>query len=213
MLRPAMSRVVNRTGPDTRRRIIAAARACFGRSGYDLTTNKDIATEAEVTTGAIYHHFDSKPDLFVAVHDELTAHLADAFERAAAGASTLPSQLRAILDLAVETNRSDPSIGSFSVIAHTELHRHPELAAMVADRTRIASLFARLVRSAHQRGELTDDVDTNATASMLVAVSMGLAQLGALVEDADAQKAAVDAFLRSFEGSMFAAPLAISRRR
>jgi AcrR family transcriptional regulator len=205
MLCRRMSRAANRSGPDTRRRIIVAARACFGRSGYDLTTNKDIAAEAEVTTGAIYHYFDSKPDLFVAVYDELTERMTVEFDAAASQQSTLAGQIRAILERAVDMNRADPSVGNFSVIAQTELHRHPELAELVVDASGVASLFARLVRSAHQRGELADDMDVNATVSMLVAVSMGLAQLGALVEHVDVQQGAVDAFLRAFEGSMFRA--------
>lgn len=198
-----MSRPAARSGPDTRTRIVAAARACFGRSGYDLTTNKDIASEAEVTTGAIYHYFTSKPDLFVSVYEELNEWMTVEFEKAAASESSLAGQIRAILDRAVAMNRADRSVGNFSVIAQTELQRHPEVAAMVTDSPGVPSLFARLVRAARQRGELADDVDTNATVSMLVAASMGIAQLGTLVESLDVQQATVDAFLRAFEGSMF----------
>lgn len=206
-----------RRGADTKLRIIRAARACFGRSGYDLTTNKDIAAEAGVTTGALYHYFDSKPDLFVAVHEELTALVVDEFARVAAAETTLAGQIRVILERAVELNREDPSLGMFSTIAPIELQRHPEVAAMVENVTGIPSLFARLVREARARGELADDVDTDATVGMLLATAMGLAQFGALVESADIHHATTEAFIRLADGSMFRTgdrrePPTVSRR-
>lgn len=195
-----------RSGVETKVRIIAAARRCFGRSGYDLTTNKDIASEAGVTTGALYHYFDSKPDLFVAVHEQLNARMVEEFSEAAATETTLVGQIRAILNRAVDMNRQDPSLGNFSVIAATELQRHPELAAMVPDGPDgpgVVPLLSRLVRAARRRGELAADVDTTATVNMLAAVGMGLAQFGALIENAEIQQKTSDAFMRAFDGVLF----------
>jgi AcrR family transcriptional regulator len=65
----------------TRRAVVAAARASFGRKGYAQTSVDEIAAAARVTKGAVYHHFADKEALFRAVHAEVEA---EAQARAAA---------------------------------------------------------------------------------------------------------------------------------
>jgi AcrR family transcriptional regulator len=52
----------------TRRAIVTSARRLFGAHGYASTSVDDIARDARVTKGAIYHHFDTKEELFRAVY-------------------------------------------------------------------------------------------------------------------------------------------------
>jgi AcrR family transcriptional regulator len=55
----------------TRAALVKAARALFGRQGFSETSVDDIAREARVTTGALYHHFATKTALFQAVFEQL----------------------------------------------------------------------------------------------------------------------------------------------
>ena len=55
---------------ETRRRIVDAAYQVFTRRGYGLATVDEIAGEAGVSMGALYHHFSSKEDLFRAILEE-----------------------------------------------------------------------------------------------------------------------------------------------
>ena len=55
--------------------ITRVGRRRFGRQGFDATSLEEIATEARVTTGAIYHHFSSKKGLFLAVAEQIEAEL------------------------------------------------------------------------------------------------------------------------------------------
>jgi AcrR family transcriptional regulator len=69
----------------TRAALVAAGRRLFGRRGYANTSVEDLAREARVTTGALYHHFSTKLLLFEAVfleaHAEIMAESAEnAFE-------------------------------------------------------------------------------------------------------------------------------------
>ena len=57
----------------TRRAVLDAARALFGRKGYAQTSVDEIADAARVTKGAVYHHFAGKEALFRAVHAEVEA--------------------------------------------------------------------------------------------------------------------------------------------
>ena len=51
---------------DRREQIIDAAMRAFSQKGYSRATNKDIAREAGVTPGLIYHYFENKEALFQA---------------------------------------------------------------------------------------------------------------------------------------------------
>ncbi len=66
-----------------RRRVLDAAASLFVAQGYSGTTLRQIAAEAGIKAGSIYHHFDSKDDLFVAVlHDGIMV-MTEAFDAAA----------------------------------------------------------------------------------------------------------------------------------
>jgi AcrR family transcriptional regulator len=53
-----------RTGDESRRRILDAARSSFGKHGYDRTTIRAIATEANVDPSMVHYFFDTKARLF-----------------------------------------------------------------------------------------------------------------------------------------------------
>jgi AcrR family transcriptional regulator len=53
----------------TRGALVAAGRRLFGGNGFRATSVEDLAREARVTTGALYHHFPTKTALFEAFLD------------------------------------------------------------------------------------------------------------------------------------------------
>jgi AcrR family transcriptional regulator len=55
---------------DRREQIIDAALHVFSQKGFERTTNKDIAQEAGITPGLIYHYFESKEDLLKAAIEQ-----------------------------------------------------------------------------------------------------------------------------------------------
>ena len=78
----------------TRGRLIATARRLFAAKGFAATSTEEILSEANVSRGALYHHFPSKTDLFQAtfeqVEDELTAQV---LEVASSGGETDPMRI------------------------------------------------------------------------------------------------------------------------
>jgi AcrR family transcriptional regulator len=74
---------------ETRAALIAGGRQLFGTRGFAATSVDDLTAAAGVTTGALYHHFTTKTDLFAAVfqqvHEELLVRAAQASERAKRG--------------------------------------------------------------------------------------------------------------------------------
>lgn len=55
----------------TKARIMDAAIEVFFNKGLARATLEDIAEAAEVTRGAVYHHFKNKSDLMLAIHEDL----------------------------------------------------------------------------------------------------------------------------------------------
>ena len=55
----------------TQARVLKEARVAFAEQGYAATSLSEIVEQAEVTTGAIYHHFGDKKGLFRAVAESL----------------------------------------------------------------------------------------------------------------------------------------------
>lgn len=62
---------------DTRRALVRAARELFAERGYTATGTEDIVAAAQVTRGALYHHFKDKADLFRAVMGECAKEMAE----------------------------------------------------------------------------------------------------------------------------------------
>ena len=77
----------------TQAALVAAGRRLFGRHGFAATSVEDLARDAQVTTGALYHHFQNKTALFETVFVEVHTELLEASARAADGA---PSDLESL---------------------------------------------------------------------------------------------------------------------
>jgi AcrR family transcriptional regulator len=56
-----------------RREIIAGARSCFARYGYEGATVRRLEEATGLSRGAIFHHFHDKESLFLAVAEDDTA--------------------------------------------------------------------------------------------------------------------------------------------
>jgi AcrR family transcriptional regulator len=86
----------------TRAALVRAGRRLFGESGFRATSVEDVAREARVTTGALYHHFPNKTALFEAVflqaHTDLMATSTKAAEGAKDGIDELARGFEAFLD-------------------------------------------------------------------------------------------------------------------
>jgi AcrR family transcriptional regulator len=72
--RPASALVAERA-EHTRNALVAAARQLFVERGYHATSTEEIVALADVTRGALYHHFTDKRALFAAVLEAVEADL------------------------------------------------------------------------------------------------------------------------------------------
>jgi AcrR family transcriptional regulator len=71
----------------TREALIEAALELFTERGYAGVGTEEIVARAEVTRGALYHHFTDKRDLFRAVFERVEADLMERIGKTMTGAS------------------------------------------------------------------------------------------------------------------------------
>jgi AcrR family transcriptional regulator len=83
--------------------LLDSAAACFFENGFSSTSLDHVAQRARVTKGAIYHHFASKRDLFIAVLERQQQENAGRVSRAGAEATDVWSGIVAAFDTFLET--------------------------------------------------------------------------------------------------------------
>ncbi|MGD7706407.1 TetR/AcrR family transcriptional regulator [Microlunatus sp. Y2014] len=82
-------------------RLVLAAVGEFGRRPYADVTVGELARQAEVTTGALYHHFDSKIGLYAFVREDVEKRLLDRISGAVAVTDDVMAALVVGFDFAV----------------------------------------------------------------------------------------------------------------
>ena len=160
-----------------RREILAGARACFARHGYEGATVRRLEEEIGLSRGAIFHHFRDKESLFLAVAEDdaammmrtvaengLVQVMRDLLERA--GAVALPvegseSEIAGWLGTQLEVSR--------------RLRTDPEFAKRWAARSEAiaGATRDRLIRQ-REAGVLRDDIDVDVLAQFLELAYDGL---------------------------------------
>lgn len=141
---------------DTRRMILRIARETFSVLGYEVATNREIASRSGVTPGALYHYFGSKMDLYLAVHEYTQDLVYSRFSEAIVGRHTFVDQFTAVLDVAHEMNRTDHSVARFLGAVRVDVRRHPEMRVSVEPRSRQRErFFADMVEVGVSTGEIS----------------------------------------------------------
>lgn len=189
---------------DTRVRLLAAARTCFGQNGFEKTTNAQIAAIAGVTTGAIYHYFPSKVELYAAVFEGVQDFIYSEFEYAINEHNTLVERFNSILDISVRINRDDPSIAGFVVDVASEVQRNPELRNVTSLlRHRTGAFLQKLCDDAEQNNEIRPGISRESLQDLLNALLAGLLRFSTLINDSARHGAAVEVLKLMLRNAVF----------
>jgi AcrR family transcriptional regulator len=177
----------------TRAALVTAGRRLFGANGFAATSVEDIAREARVTTGALYHHFPTKAAVFEAVFEQVHADLLAASAAAAPGAADvielLVAGFGAFLDQMLEPEvariivTDAPAV--LGLVRFTELDERYALAATIA-----------VLEAADESGALAVD-DPPTVARLLFGALTRAGLLIASSPDPTATRDAVAAALRA----------------
>ncbi len=99
----------------TRRTLLREGRRLFASRGYGAVGLAEIVRAAGVTKGALYHHFDSKADLFRAVLEEVQQQVAETVS-ATAGAHDDPWEQFTAGCRAFLTASTDPDLQQIMLV-------------------------------------------------------------------------------------------------
>lgn len=192
-----LGRPPDTSSAETRGRLIDVARASFAKMGYETTTNRSIAADAGITTGAIYHYFDSKQDIFHAVLEEAEDRVYRRFRQGVADHQTFIGKIGAVLEAAHELNLEDPTLAKFLGSARLDLQRVPGLQPRVPSASR--PFFNELIDHGVETGEIPPE---NATAVNLVlrTITTGLTQ--AVSSDPTEHRTAIDGVRALLDGKL-----------
>ncbi|MEX0847263.1 MAG: TetR/AcrR family transcriptional regulator [Ilumatobacteraceae bacterium] len=143
---------------DTRRRLLDIARGVYAERGFEAATNKEIADLAHMTTAALYYHFPSKHDLYLAVHEDAREQVYNRFEEVVRPDDSFAEQLLAVLNVTHELNAEDPTLAQFLAAARTDMKRRPELYDALEHRARFRNdFFDRIIDTGVRTGEIAPE--------------------------------------------------------
>lgn len=158
----------------TRARILSIARRVYADLGYEAATNKNVADEAAITTGALYHYFPSKRELYLAVHDDVQAEVYRQFQSAVQRPGSFLGKMEAVLDAAHRMNRSDPTLARFLATVRVDMARHPDLREVMSEAAAARQrFFGSIVDAGVASGEIRA-VDRDKVSAFVLTALIGL---------------------------------------
>jgi TetR/AcrR family transcriptional regulator, fatty acid metabolism regulator protein len=142
---------------DKRRVILDAAVAVFARQGFHTCRVADIADEAGVAYGLVYHYFASKEEILDTLFLERWNVMLSAINDADAQAITPRAKLHAIASFIVESYRRDPDLMKVIIVEVTRAANtfgRTHLAKIREAYAGIAAIVADAQRQAVFRAEI-----------------------------------------------------------
>jgi TetR/AcrR family fatty acid metabolism transcriptional regulator len=141
---------------DRRRQILEAAVKVFAEKGFHASRVGDIAEEAGIAYGLVYHYFESKEDLLETIFRttwiEMLARIGEV-EEAQVPASEAVRQVSALI---LRTWRRDPDLVRVLV---REVTRNQHVQEEVEEITAAMQALERIVRKGQETGEFRSELD------------------------------------------------------
>jgi TetR/AcrR family transcriptional regulator, fatty acid metabolism regulator protein len=141
---------------DKRRLILDAAVRVFARSGYYGARVGDIAEEAGVAHGLLYHYFSSKEEVLATVFRENWRALLETLHRVEADDEPADEKLRGVTKVILRSWRNDPDLVRVMV---REVARSPHLQAQVDEVREVFLVLQRIVEEGQAKGVFRPDLD------------------------------------------------------
>jgi TetR/AcrR family transcriptional regulator, fatty acid metabolism regulator protein len=143
---------------DKRRQILDAAIRVLARQGYHGTRVSDIADEAGVAYGLVYHYFKSKDQVLNELFTERWSLLLAAIEEADREQETPRDKLAAVATFIIDSYRHDPDLMKVIVVEVTRAANSfgrthlPEI-------NRAYEMIAKIVADGQAEGVFRENVD------------------------------------------------------
>jgi AcrR family transcriptional regulator len=143
--------------------ILAAAVRVFARKGFHTCRVGDIAEEAGVAHGLLYHYFASKDELLETIFRETWSELLAAIRDVEASGEPATEQLRQVAAILLRSWRRDPDLVRVLV---REVVRGGELQRRVDEIGAGHTALTRIVERGQASGEFRADLDAALAATI-----------------------------------------------
>jgi AcrR family transcriptional regulator len=159
----------------TRERIVAAAAQLFVRKGYAATSMADLSRSVEMTKGALYHHFESKEAIFLAVVRAIRTTWRDTVGRQVVSTPNAIERMELLLD---NQGRFLEKNESFCLVLNGLLMEmegvNPEFHSILQDvYNELARFIEQVIRKGQAAREVRDDLDPKLAALAVVGMLRG----------------------------------------
>jgi TetR/AcrR family fatty acid metabolism transcriptional regulator len=141
---------------EKRRLLLDAAVRVFARQGFHASRVGDIAAEAGVAHGLLYHYFSSKDEVLETVFRETWSELLGAIHDVEASGAPAREQLRQVAAILLRSWRRQPDLVRVLV---REIARSPELHRRLDEVRAAFAAIERIVRRGQSTGEFRSDLD------------------------------------------------------
>ena len=141
---------------EKRRLILDAAVRVFARKGYHTSRVGDIAEEAGIAHGLLYHYFASKEQVLETVFRENWSELLAAFARIEASDEPASEQLDGIVKVLLRSWRNAPDLVRVMV---REVARSPHLQGQVDEIREGFTTIQRVIERGQIEGSFRADLD------------------------------------------------------
>jgi AcrR family transcriptional regulator len=182
-----------------REELLGAAVRVFARKGFHTCRVSDIADEAGVSHGLVYHYFASKDEVLETIFRENWGPIAVAIGEIGRTDDPAGEQLRKVAALVLHAWRRDPETVRVLV---REISRSPVLQERIGEFQQAFDALEQMIVRGQESGELDHALDarfaTFALWGMLDEILTGwvLGRLPAAPADVDTAEATVTAMLR-----------------
>jgi AcrR family transcriptional regulator len=146
---------------EKRRLILDAAAGVFARKGFHTSRVGDIAEEAGVAHGLLYHYFSSKDEVLDTIFREHWTSLLDRLHAVEADGDSAVEQLRGVAAILLRGWLTEPDVVCVVV---REIARSPELTARVEELVRPIGAIRRIIERGQANGEFRADLDASTAA-------------------------------------------------
>ncbi|HEY6836949.1 MAG TPA: TetR/AcrR family transcriptional regulator [Gaiellaceae bacterium] len=141
---------------DKRRLLLDAAVRVFARKGYHAARVGDIAEEAGVAYGLVYHYFGSKEEVLRSVFRETWRALIQTIESVEDGDDPPREQLRKVAEILLRSWRRDPDLVRVLVL---EVTRSGYLAGELDEIVASFAAIQQIVERGQADGSIRADLD------------------------------------------------------
>ena len=189
---------------DKRRIILDAAVRVFARQGFHTCRVSDIADEAGVAYGLVYHYFQSKDEVLDTLFLERWGLMLEAIREIDGTDAPARGKLRAIASFIVDSYRHDPDLMKVIIVEVTRA-ANSFGQAHLSEITEAYRLIGGIVESAQQRGEFRTDITAEFAAQAFYgAIEQVLTGwiFGVVGEDAGAYERAKDYIVETICGGL-----------